>query len=504
MSDRRPTSLTAPVLTTPHQDWHSQIPRVLDHTYHTTENGLTSYLSATDHVFHKHARQPLVSMSETLPPGPPYAVTQTLSNIESLRPGPHYAVTQPLSKIESLPPGPSYATLSKIELLRLQHEAVKQSIEPTAYTAHPSGYVEGVNQPMEPSTYSAHPSGYVEGVNQSVELPTYTTHPSLYVEALQYSQKEWVPVAMATEGHNSLSSSYSQPSVEPFSLTSEEFMQPNSVEQQLVGGVKGLEISEAPSTLSSTTSSSVYTGNTTQTDASAQSSVSTVSANVTTTTTSSLGSTDSSVGVASSGTAILTSSQNEMQAEIEMLREQLRMKDQTIHQQNVQLHFGNTGAVGVSGRGVVHPSVVSAGRTHYPSSQQQQQQQLYSNGIVLGEEQSSQPPPTAYPAPSHPFTAQYSTNKQAAAAIAALVNPQGTRYYSTPAAAAAAATPTYPAHQWSGQGGVPPYPRTSVSVHQATPGPPSAAFLATTLPQVVLPSSARQTQPLLVSQQSSG
>ena len=171
-----------------------------------------------------------------------------------------------------------------------------------------------------------------------------------------------------------------------------------------------------------------------------------------------------------------SNSQDELKAEIQRLKEQLRKKDETIHQQNVQLHYtAGGGGVSVVARPVVQQTPV------VPAN-------IGNGGVVVAKTSQystphgvpSQVPPTyanlpqttpsyvvPQTTPSYVGTAQYS-NKQirAAAALAAsIVHQQGPQsaggaggYYSAPPQPNLPQPATTRAQQWSGpQTGVTPY-----------------------------------------------
>ena len=191
------------------------------------------------------------------------------------------------------------------------------------------------------------------------------------------------------------------------------------------------------------------------------------------------------------------SDSQELKAEIERLKEQLRKKEETIQQQSVQLHYtaGGGGGVSTVARSVVqHPAPVVPANMHYSTPHHPP----YGNGGVVLAPRSTIPPPEVTPTystlpqatPTYAGTMQYS-NKQlhAAAAIAAsIVQQQGSHssggaggYYPTqPPAPAPAPAPSHtPQHQWSGpQAVVPPYQaaHTLVQLQPSTSRQP-AAFL---------------------------
>lgn len=453
----RPASLTAPVLS--NQEWHN-LPRgiaTIEHpTYHTTDNGLAPYLSA-EQVYAK----PLPS--------------------EHLQP---YAVSQPLSKIE---------------LIRLQHEAVKQSVEASAYSRE-----------LRP--------------------------PSAYMDSVQYPQREWLTPVMA-ESQSSLPSSYNS---DPFSLPSGQLIKSGSmlqeslVDQQVLSGMESLDLSRPPSTYSSTSShpngaTSGFLSPAHQAAAAAAATVQNLNV-CTAPTAPTISSASTSPSAAGEGqpanvsntATVSTGSQNELEAEIGRLREQLKVKEQTIQQQSAQLQGHGAGGVttvvpdprmgigtGMRARGSVAPLTNSQYST-----------QVYSNGmgVVMAGEDTTQPTGAPlFPGAPHSYSApiQYS-NKQlqaaAAAMAAALVGSQPTsaQYYPSTAPPPPPATlaNSYPHHQWSGpQSGVPPgpaaYPHNTVSVsHQTTITPPNTGYImsaaAPLTHQLVLPSSTRQPHALLV------
>ena len=243
-------SLTAPVLT--NQDWHA-IPRrgvaTVDHTYRPNENGLSSY----------HSNEQVYSKALPTEPLPSYAVNQGLS------------------------------------MIRLQHEAVKQSIEGPAY-------------PRELLADSAAAAA------------------AAYVSTPRYSQREWLPAPI--EGQGSHPSPYTQLTPDHYSMAQ------TTDELQVLSGMERIEISGPPSTFSSSGSSS-YPGDSYPQTANAPAVSSNASGPPTTTTTTTTGTVEEEEGSATNA--------DKMQAEIERLREQLRKKEETIQQQNVQLHYSNTG-----------------------------------------------------------------------------------------------------------------------------------------------------------------
>ena len=343
-----------------------------------------------------------------------------------------------------LPPAsyPVSQPLSKIDLIRLQHEAVKQSVEASAY-------------PRE----LAPPTGYVD----TVQYP---------------AQGEWLASGLP-EARSLISSSYTtQPTSDPYSLaTSEGLMSSSSLQQDHLLNqqmLSGLEISGGPSTFSS--GSSYQSGNsdyattkptTTASAAAATSSTAppTTSATPTLiTTSSSVGVVSGAEGVSSSGSSVVinTSTPGELQAEIERLKQQVREHELTIKQQSAQLQFTGQVVGGMAtggGGGVVHPAPVT------PAPQYAAAHQVYGNGVgvVIGGEEGSRVPTAAVAPVAATPPIQYSSKQiQAAAAMAAaLVNsqPNTAQYYPStvpplPSASAPPPGPTntypQPAHRWSG------------------------------------------------------
>ena len=446
---RRPASLTAPVLSS--QDWH-QLPRGVANL---DQNGLTQYISS-EHIYPK---QPLPS---AMPAAPTY-------------------VNQPLSNID---------------LIRLQHEAVKQSVEANTY-------------PRE-------------------RVPVDMT----------YQQGDWV----THEGQPSLASTYSQPTSDPYSLPREDLVSSGSLPhdnvltQQVLSGLETLEISGAYSSGSSypSTGSDLPSSQPPPTSVSA--------AVCTAANTSAMPPTSSSSSETVEG-VVTTSSQGELQAEIERLRKQVLQHQQTIQRQNAQLQYAGGaatagggvvqstpapaaqyGSVATTGGGVVRHAVV-APTHHYGGVVQQTavaptaqyggvatagggvvtptpqyssgQHHVYGSVVMPGDEMHVQPVATPT------SVQQYNKQLQAAAVMAAAIvnNPQPNtaQYYPSPGStlstAPAPQANTYPPQpqRWSGPqvgGGVTPYTAAAV---------PGTNYVVQT--PYVVPSSTitRQPPPLVVS-----
>ena len=410
---RQHASITAPVLST-RGEWQVRrgMPSI-DHTYQNSENGLASYVSA-DHVY----PATLGTASDPVPQYPPQ--------------------------------------LSNLDLLRQRHEAVKQSVEGSLYTrdlsAPPSapGYVVTPGTIPPPSAASYYPQ-----------------------------QREWMP----RDEHLSLPPA--KPTSNPYSLHSEETLSSGSLNQDSLPDQQFLTTEMEHLAVTSGYSSVIYPSG--QKADSLSSSTSSVSSNP------SLSSTSSTTGTATTaststgnaaGTVPTTAataveagkeSQDELKAEIERLRKQLREKDEKIQQQSVQLHYtagvGGTSAVG--GRVSAVPRSVM--QQPAPASIQYSSAHYGNGGVVVADDLSRATPqgvpnqvqPTysglAQTTPSFGGTLPYNKQQlQAAAALAASIV-QGSQstagyYPSHPQASVPAAPATHTPHQWSGpQAGVSPY-----------------------------------------------
>ena len=399
--------ITAPVL--PTQEWHNVHRGVatVNHTYQPAEKCVTPYMTP-DQVYPSHLP------SEGLP----------------------YAVNQPLSKID---------------LIRMQHEAVKQSVEGSTYHRE-------MVPPPRPSPY-----------------------------AIPYSHREWLPGTIP-DGQGSLSS-------DSF-LSSNEFFSTGSVrgemipggdtmtDQQLIATMEQLEIARSSSTLSKVNTSSPTEGCPQVLSSSQNTNVSNAAIAVAASSSGSMASTHSS----SSNPA---NSQGDLEAEIIRLKEQLRERDETIQQQKVQLHYTRG-----SGGGVLPSSAIQSG-AQYPSGQQ-----VFSNGVIVGDTSPHQTALVQQQQHQHSYSGplQYPSQhlQAAAAAVAALVAPSCTGgYYSS------APSANYPPHQWSGPQISPYSSSSSSSLNQTTP--PGTGYIipptATLTPQMILHSASarQQPQPHLVS-----
>ena len=421
--------ITAPVL--PTHEW-TAVPRgvaTVDHTYRSAENGMTSYISA-DQLYHK-----------SLP-------REGLGG---------YSVNPPLSNID-------------LNMIRLQHKAVNQSLEASRDLTRLGGpYPQGewLQGSLLPPTAEPQPSAYSMPTSNPFSIPS--------DELLSSgSLTDDVPPALNTSGQQQLISSMEQlqlsgPNNSGNSSSSNSGNIPASYSSG--GGVQPTSTT-FPQLVSSSPAHSVPYPNIT----------SDVSHGSVTT---------HPVSTTTASTGAPTSSQQELQAEILRLKEQLKEQQQTIHQQKVQLQYGGNiqPSQGISAR--------QAPAVQFPAPQQQ----IYGgvNGLIVGEEPSRhhhhhhhQTAPVVQPQ-SYSGPIQYST-QQIQAAMAALVTPPppqpSTGYYSQTSPS------NYQQSQWSG----PQQSSYTVAPPSGTSITPPATGYIMQASQVVLPSTANQpSQPTIVS-----
>ncbi len=268
--------------------------------------------------------------------------------------------------------------LSKLDLLRLHHEAVKQTVEASPYG----------KEAFQPSAGFAG-SG-------------------------PYSQGEW----LATNH-------YSQPTSDPFSLPPDDLIQRGGggvlervqQQQQLLAGMERLEI--APNGLyphgvgTSSHRPPLYTAVPATTSGSIQTSQAGLTAH-----------TEATTDPTAATTTTSTPAQaGDLEAEIRQLREQLRDQQETIQQQKEQLHYTVGGA---QQQPMAHP------QPHLPpSSQYLGSGQYGANGLMVGgEELIRATPPLVQPQSFNNLSAQHL--QAAAVALAALTAPPPQPHYQTP------------------------------------------------------------------------
>ena len=456
----RPAPMTAPVLT---QDWRQGGVANVD-------NGLSSYKPLAP--VYGTVNQVAINQA---------AVNQVAINQAAIN---QVAVNQAaINQAAANQAAVNQALSSKIDMLRLQHKAVNQSID-------------NYSLPSAPTLDGAYPREL---------LPAPATAPA-YVD---YSQPprpaEWVAYSQLTP----------------------DLQQPDSVvTQQFLNSMDKLELSGPPpsnSLHSNSSGSCSYPSDAATNNSSAvqivspEPSLASSTAAVTTT----ANPANSESGAITMATT--TSSQNEMAAEIERLKEKLREQEQLIQQQQQQPQYGSGEGMGRTGPPQQPPAVVSQYSAHYPQypaagnpqygSPQYPvagnptagnpqysaaaMQQLYNTGtgmMIPAETQPAAAAATNLLAPhSYPGAPvqQYSTKQlQAAAMAAALVGSQPTNsggggaFY--PAAPPPAGTPSYPSHWSSPQV----YPHSSQAANSG---------IIMTAPLPILPSTA-QPRAMMVSQ----